>query len=63
MLRVPTRTMACAVPNADKRRAVVALLEDPEWSAWSDREIARRSGSHHKLEAASASSYMAQSAI
>lgn len=32
---------------ADKRRAVVALLSDPEWSQWSDREIARRCGSSH----------------
>lgn len=28
--------------NDDKRRAVQMLLDDPEWSAWSDREIARR---------------------
>jgi hypothetical protein len=28
--------------NADKRRAVLMLLEDEEWSAWADREIARR---------------------
>ena len=28
--------------NADKRRAVMALLNDDEWRAWSDREIARR---------------------
>jgi hypothetical protein len=28
--------------NEDKRRAVMRLLDDPEWSAWSDREIARR---------------------
>jgi ParB-like chromosome segregation protein Spo0J len=28
--------------NADKRRAVTALLTDTEWSAWSNREIARR---------------------
>ena len=27
---------------ADKRRAVTALLNDEEWSQWSDREIARR---------------------
>lgn len=26
----------------DKRRAVMRLLDDPEWGAWSDREIARR---------------------
>lgn len=30
--------------NEDKRRAVRVLLEDPEWSTWSDREIARRAG-------------------
>ena len=28
--------------NDDKRRAVLTLLEDEEWSAWSNREIARR---------------------
>lgn len=28
--------------NADKQRAVRALLEDPEWSQWSDGEIARK---------------------
>jgi hypothetical protein len=27
--------------NEDKRRAVLRLLDDPEWSGWSDREIAR----------------------
>jgi hypothetical protein len=27
--------------NADKRRAVLKLLKDEEWQAWSDREIAR----------------------
>lgn len=30
--------------DADKRRAVDALLIDPEWGAWSDGEIARRCG-------------------
>ncbi len=30
--------------NADKRRAVLRLLEDSEWSQWSDREIARQCG-------------------
>jgi site-specific DNA-methyltransferase (adenine-specific) len=30
--------------NADKRRAVQRLLDDEEWSRWSDREIARRCG-------------------
>jgi N6-adenosine-specific RNA methylase IME4 len=28
--------------NEDKRRAVLTLLGDEEWSRWSDREIARR---------------------
>ena len=28
--------------NADKRRAVTALLRDEEWSQWSDSEISRR---------------------
>lgn len=28
--------------NEDKRRAVETLLRDPEWSQWSDREIARQ---------------------
>jgi uncharacterized ParB-like nuclease family protein len=30
--------------NSDKRRAVERLLDDTEWSKWSDREIARRCG-------------------
>ena len=30
--------------DADKRNAVDRLLADPEWAAWSDREIARRAG-------------------
>jgi len=30
--------------NADKRRAVMRLLEDEEWGKWSDGEIARRCG-------------------
>ena len=28
--------------NEDKRRAVIVLLNDAEWSKWSDREIARQ---------------------
>ena len=28
--------------NADKRRAVQTLLDDPEWSKWSSNEIAKR---------------------
>lgn len=34
--------------NEDKRRAVRRLLEDEEWSRWSDREIARRCKVDHK---------------
>jgi transposase len=30
--------------NADKQNAVRIMLEHPEWSKWSDREIARRCG-------------------
>lgn len=30
--------------NADKRRAVLRLIEDAEWVLWSDREISRRCG-------------------
>ena len=33
--------------NADKRKAVMTLLEDEEWSQWSDREIARQCAVHH----------------
>ena len=28
--------------NSDKRKAVMTLLNDSEWSQWSDREIARK---------------------
>lgn len=35
--------------NEDKRRAVSTLLQDTEWSKWSDREIARRAGVHHEM--------------
>lgn len=37
--------------NDDKRRAVLRLLNDPEWQNWSDREIARRCGVGHPLVA------------
>jgi hypothetical protein len=30
--------------NADKRKAVLTVLEDEEWSQWSNREIARQCG-------------------
>lgn len=35
--------------NDDKRRAVMVLLNDPEWSKWSNREIARQCGVSEKL--------------
>lgn len=35
----------------DKRRAVMILLGDPEWSAWSDREIAGRAHVSHTFVA------------
>lgn len=38
--------------NDDKRRAVRLLLDDVEWSGWSDREIARRCRVDHKTVAA-----------
>ena len=34
--------------NADKRHAVTIMLEDEEWSGWSDREIARACSVDHK---------------
>lgn len=37
--------------NADKHRAVMRLLEDPEWSRWSDSEIARRCAVSHPFVA------------
>jgi hypothetical protein len=33
--------------NADKRKAVATLLDDKEWSGWSDRVIAEKCGVHH----------------
>ncbi|WP_066120292.1 ParB N-terminal domain-containing protein [Blastomonas sp. CCH2-A2] len=35
--------------NDDKRRAVLRLLNDPEWQRWSDREIARRCAVEAKM--------------
>jgi hypothetical protein len=34
--------------QADKRRAVERLLRDPEWAAWSDRQIAKAARVDHK---------------
>lgn len=42
--------------NADKRRAVMTLLNDEEWGKWSDSEIARRCEVDHKTVAAYRSS-------
>jgi 3',5'-cyclic AMP phosphodiesterase CpdA len=36
---------------ADKRRAVQAMLKDPEWTKWSDREIGKRCAVDHKTVA------------
>lgn len=33
--------------NTDKRRAILKLLNDPEWTKWSDREIARHCMVHN----------------
>lgn len=35
--------------NDDKRRAVMVLLNDQEWSQWSNREIARQCGVHYNF--------------
>jgi hypothetical protein len=35
--------------NADKRMAVSLLLDDPEWGAWSNREIASTAGVSHQF--------------
>lgn len=35
--------------NSDKRRAVMTLLNDAEWSQWSDREIAKRTGTSNRF--------------
>jgi hypothetical protein len=37
--------------NADKRRAVEMLLDDPEWAKWSDRRIAAACGVTHPFVA------------
>jgi len=42
--------------NADKRKAVAVLLSDPEWAAWSDREIAKRCHVSHTTVAVHRSS-------
>lgn len=35
--------------NADKRKAVMTLLEDEEWSQWSNREIAKKCAVSHRM--------------
>ena len=37
--------------QADKRSAILALLTDPEWRDWSDKEIARRTATSDKTVA------------
>jgi hypothetical protein len=34
--------------NEDKRRAITAMLHDPEWATWSDRAIAKACAVDHK---------------
>lgn len=47
--------------NEDKRRAVQTLLNDAEWSKWSDREIARQCAVHHETVSSARNSYLAKS--
>ena len=35
--------------NADKRKAVTLLILDPEWTEWSDRQIAKHIGVGNKF--------------
>ncbi len=37
--------------NADKRKAVESMLNDPEWAAWSDNKIAETCGVSHPFVA------------
>lgn len=37
--------------NEDKRKAVMILLSDPEWAAWSDNQIAKACGVSHPFVA------------
>lgn len=37
--------------NEDKRRAVMRLLDDPEWAQWSNVAIAKACGVHHSFVA------------
>ena len=37
--------------QADKRKAILTLLTDPEWKLWSDREIAKNTHTAHKTVA------------
>lgn len=45
------RTNGLRRTNADKRRAVLILLEDEEWVQWSDNAIAEQAGVHHSTVA------------
>ncbi len=37
--------------NAGKRKAALTLLQDEEWTGWSDSEVARRTGTSHPFVA------------
>lgn len=51
-------------PNtADKRKAVLVLLNDAEWSAWSDRAIAKQCHVSDKTVAAHRASHCGNSAV
>lgn len=46
--------------NDDKHKAVLTLLRDAEWSAWSDREIARQCSVSRDLVASVRRAYLAE---
>jgi hypothetical protein len=47
--------------NADKRRAVMTLLEDAEWSQWSDNKIAKQCAVDHKTVSRIRAEYLGNS--
>ena len=49
--------------NADKRKAVKTLLDDAEWSQWSDREIAKRCAVGYDLVADIRKSSLPETAV
>ena len=49
--------------NADKRRAVLTLLQDEEWSKWSNSEIARRAAVSESFVRKIRESHFAQNGV